>query len=588
MRPTFLQRCQIVSESLAFQLVAILALLARVIWGMWEWRDLTGGDTSSYYTTAFRDIAGTHAMSLVFSPLYVKFYGWFGLLFEDAYVATTLHRIVILVLLAVSILLLARALLPKSIAWLVAAWWLVLPINWNALYEVHLFGFLWIVLGCWALSGRWRLLSCGMGLAFLWCGALLVRNEYALTVALVTAACVVREFLAWRASNSPLFRLFANILALATPSLLMTAAAVLIWWHSWVANAPLSYLFNDRHTLNMAQVYPFSYQQRHPEWTKNPWIDGGELMKQTFGAERVTFSEACKRNPKAMWEHLLWHARLLPAGLQMGVFNCHSGPLSPDFTPPRQMDFRANLLSCGVIVLMVMGGICLWRDRAEYMRLACSTRGWSWLGLLCTIPPSVVAIITQRPRPSYIFPLSFFVMALCGLCLYAVLRRYNGWHRFKTFFPVLVPIVLLAAEPERTTAQQYTGRPLLEIYRRIWPYRNYLKGPEAVFACRDYPDPVGYYLRQEDFGRGACTIDASSFKSAQALDDEIEKNHVTTFYLDQADLKNPAVGEWIKARVPGSWRILASGDPEAKLWMLVQRVSGVATQASDQGKVTAP
>src|SRR5262249_55235557 len=35
---------------------------------------------------------------------------------------------------------------------------------------------------------------------------------------------------------------------------------------------------------NLDQMYSFSYQQRHPEWTLNPWLEYRPLMMQQFGS----------------------------------------------------------------------------------------------------------------------------------------------------------------------------------------------------------------------------------------------------------------------------------------------------------------
>src|SRR6185369_10155878 len=53
---------------------AILALQLKVVWGMWDRRDLTLGDTASYFTYAWSwyDHFGDF---VCWSPLYTAFYG---------------------------------------------------------------------------------------------------------------------------------------------------------------------------------------------------------------------------------------------------------------------------------------------------------------------------------------------------------------------------------------------------------------------------------------------------------------------------------------------------------------------------------
>src|SRR5205814_460473 len=60
------------SPWLAYLLLAALQL--KVVWGMWSYRDLTSGDTSSY----FRNAHGWYqsgTVNIAWSPLYTSFYG---------------------------------------------------------------------------------------------------------------------------------------------------------------------------------------------------------------------------------------------------------------------------------------------------------------------------------------------------------------------------------------------------------------------------------------------------------------------------------------------------------------------------------
>jgi hypothetical protein len=547
-----------------------MILLTRIVWGMWRWRDLTSGDTSSYYHNAMTHSSG-EALSLVFSPLYLSFYRWFGRWFEDAFVATLLHRIVILALLGSSLLLLARALLPKPVAWLVAAWWLVLPIDWNALYEVHLFGFIPLALGCWLMGGRMRTLSLALGLALVWSGALLVRNEYVLSVPLLAACCVFREWVVWKRVRGSVAQLFSRVVVLTLPSLLVVLLAVAAWHRSWQGWRMLQAGFHARHTLNMAQVYPFSYRQRHPEWTKNPWTEGGELMKEKFGESMLTFSEAVRRNPGAMWEHVLWHVRLLPSGLELGLFNCHFGAYSPDFTRPRPRPVTAAVLSVLLIMLVMAGIWCLWVQRPLLKRFIRSRRIWCWVALVCLLPPCLVAIITQRPRPSYIFPLTFFVMAFAGLCLYAILRRIKLWRHFKAVFPLLMVAITLTASPEKTTAQLYRGQPLQKMYHHLFPFRDYLQQSNLALAARHSVSELNCYLNLKAREPHGFRLGEEVEQTAATFENALEQHEVGTLYLKQIDLRHPAVKEWVLSQDPRRWKILANHERTPNAWMLLTR-----------------
>src|SRR5215208_4410871 len=57
-----------------FAYPALLLLQIRVMWGDWSYRDLTSGDTSSYFVAAYRWYRD-FTVDLVWSPLYTAFYG---------------------------------------------------------------------------------------------------------------------------------------------------------------------------------------------------------------------------------------------------------------------------------------------------------------------------------------------------------------------------------------------------------------------------------------------------------------------------------------------------------------------------------
>ena len=123
----------------SYVLVALLQL--KVIWNIWRFRDLTSGDTSSYFVSAYSWYEGLRD-NFAWSPLYTSFYGTVFTVVPDAYAATIIHRTIIAMAATLGVLALMRRLLPPALALSVAIWWAVLPINFDTLYEVHLFALL--------------------------------------------------------------------------------------------------------------------------------------------------------------------------------------------------------------------------------------------------------------------------------------------------------------------------------------------------------------------------------------------------------------------------------------------------------------
>jgi hypothetical protein len=103
----------------AYLLIALIQ--TKVLWGIWPGRDLTVGDTSAYFASA-RQWAENFSVNIQWSPLYTSFYGTLLKITNDAYAATTLHRIVIVMAATFGVLAPMRKLLPPALALLIGSW----------------------------------------------------------------------------------------------------------------------------------------------------------------------------------------------------------------------------------------------------------------------------------------------------------------------------------------------------------------------------------------------------------------------------------------------------------------------------------
>src|SRR5436309_10286941 len=77
----------------------ILLLQTKVLWRIWDLKDLTIGDTSSYFRYARLWADGFHDV-VVWSPLYTAFYGSFLFVTSNILAVTIMHRLVIVMMLA--------------------------------------------------------------------------------------------------------------------------------------------------------------------------------------------------------------------------------------------------------------------------------------------------------------------------------------------------------------------------------------------------------------------------------------------------------------------------------------------------------
>src|SRR5439155_27379077 len=121
------------------------------------------------------------------------FYGSLERVLGDPFRATVVHRLLIVAALDVLVLAVLRRLLPNGLAWLLAAWLALLPIDFDSLYEVHLFSALPALLAlaivARAADARGRAAALGILVA----SALLVRNEHLIAAGLWAAVCLTLE-----------------------------------------------------------------------------------------------------------------------------------------------------------------------------------------------------------------------------------------------------------------------------------------------------------------------------------------------------------------------------------------------------------
>src|SRR6266571_4814958 len=312
-----------------FAYAALLALQLKVVWGMWHWRDLTLGDEAGYYNLGWLWHARGQ-VDIVWSPLYTMFLGAFLRLSEDAYVVVVLHRVALVLAIAVLVLHLMRRLLPAGLAWWAAAWSALLPSYFDTAFTVHLFAALPALLS-WILLLHWRSpWARGIVLALYLTAALLLRNEYAAAAGVLAGGWLAFEIVGGRARRPrPASLLAAYALPLAAVILVVGA----VYARSVVRFPVLAVTAERRHTLNMCQAYAFAYKQRHPEWDRNPWASCGEVMQLKFGKELPTLGEMLRANPAAVWEHVRWNFGLLPGGLELLLFGSTHAKCNPDYNP---------------------------------------------------------------------------------------------------------------------------------------------------------------------------------------------------------------------------------------------------------------
>ena len=462
----------------------ILLLQSKVIWRIWELRDITYGDTGWHFESA-KKWADGFLVNIVWSPLYTAFYGSFLLLTADPYNATILHRVVIVLVAAVGVLFVLRRLLPPSLALLGAAWWAILPINYDSLYEVHLFALLPILL-LWALAlsndAQW---ARGTALAILATCAVLLRNEFLVAAVVMLLLCIVHE-------RRRAQRVAPVAAAYGIPVVAGITLCGLAYWRSFIKFPQIWFVLDVKHTLNMCQVYAFGYQQRHPEWTASPWTECQGLAHSTFGVDYPSIGQMLWSNPAATLTHFWWNLSLVPNGLEVLLFNARAGSFDPDYVPTHLATYPL-ILGVLVIALLAAGALLAWRARSKTPSSWISNRvAIAFLPLLAMAVP---VVLTQRPRPSYFFYVSVIVIAATMGAIALMLHRRPRIYRSLDIGALVVASALILFLPHYDVPSYMPpGRPLSQKLEHLAPQRAVLLKSRGHIILGNWSREIASYL----------------------------------------------------------------------------------------------
>lgn len=576
------------SAPLAYLLLALLQMC--VLRGYWSVKDVTTGDTSHYFLDAVR-WNESYRVNIIWSPLYTAYFGTMLSVTGDTVQAVLWHRV--LIVFAASLLTLAvlRRLLPPGWAWLTAAWWAVLPINFDTLYEVHLFALL-PLLAMWLLLARDSAWARASALAVLGCAVVLVRNEMSVPFILLLGYCAVREIATLRRTGSSSVERVAKLaVAYAVPLIVGIGFCGFAYSRSTVHYPETKAVLREKHTLNMAQVYAFGYQQRHPEWTRSPWTEYHDLTMAHFGVEKPSLRQMLANNPQAVAEHFAWNLGLTPSGLQVLLFNAAAGDVNPDYNSVKLGRSRVWVQTALLLTCWTVGLVLLVRHRQFWWRAWLRKRCDVWVGMLAVAAVVPLVICTQRPRPSYLFGLSVLLMAITGMSAFIVahhLRMPRSWRQWSPLAALMViAIVLLLPRYFQTSPGLLGPRPLATRLERLEPFSPLYREPAMKILQGEYAWEVNSYL-----GYGKCQSLANNvlrndWPTGMPLEEFLDSQEFNAIYLEEFMLhwlqteRAADARSFLSAQSPREWQLLGNDETPGARWRLYQRVPSAAEMASN-------
>jgi hypothetical protein len=537
------------SGAILSYITLVFLIVVKVLWGFWT-RDLTSGDTSSYFMEAVR-WQQYGQVNIVWSPLYTTYYGSWLSITENASVATLLHRVGLIAVSTGLVAWLGYVTLPRVLALLLVVWWVALPIHYDTLYEVHLFGaipLLLMAVVCMLAESKWKiplLLSIALVTTFL------VRNEYVLVMGVLATHYGI-SFLRNRHSIS-LSEMKLSGLRFLVVFFLAGMLITYFYSASYVKRAEIREKSTNKHTLNMCQVFAFGYQQRHSDWVGSPWTECSSLMQEKFGTPLPTLHQMIAFNTSEVAEHFLWNLSLTRAGLEVLLFNSTSALDNPDYVPvPVQPVVPTVLL--GLTILICLGGtvVIFRKSPVQYALIRGKLIRMSPL-MIAALVMTVAVILTQRPRPSYLLGVGVLYMWVVLLLISAFMSNCKKMDSWWFVCAIAVAIVLLIPSYQSLPLPSKNGS-LGVIYNKLLPQSKELCQTGSAVALNGYSIDVVSYLCSPYNRKKKSVVDISSLpalamESSGSLIDALDKAGTSAFIVDSyVSKKYPSLGDCPKLR----------------------------------------
>jgi hypothetical protein len=566
------------------------------MWGIWAYRDLTLGDTASYFQSAVRWATDLQIL-IHWSPLYTSFLGTLYGLLDDAFWAVTIHHLVIVVVASVLVLTIFRRILPHSLAWLLTIWWVILPINFDTFYGVHLFSAMVIFFAFAVIAYVPSIWGRGAGVGLFLAITALVRNEFSTTLGLWVIVCAAYEVYLRRKGIGISIPYKVYLAAYGIPILVALGLIGFFYSRSVIKYPELSISMEEKHTLNICQIYAFNRQQQGDAWQGSPWTECQNIMMRDFGEPQPSFTRAFSLNSSAMLGHLEWNARLIPAGMQLALFNAYSGEVNPDYAPAKRLDWV--WVPFGVLLLIIATGLFqLWRDRDEWRKKILERAAFVWVAMLCTGLTTILVMVMQRPRPSYMFSFTLFVMVLTGLSAWVLLEKYRLIAYLTRLAPIVGLISLLAIPPYYTSSydnfSRSKGQWARHAYEDAKPFLSELANSNMptppMILMPAAPHLLCSYLR----GFYPCTgMDYRTLYNTKPDDIPysvyLRQNGVNWVYLNSHFLGQAEVAHIQLDLLSGGWQIVASSTALPEPFVLLNDPVGMANfSAGNDGIVLNP
>jgi hypothetical protein len=252
----------------------------------------------------------------------------------------------------------------------------------------------------------------------------------------------------------------------------------------------------------------------------------------------------------------------------MLLFGRMSGTVTPDYLPPvtSWLALPASLAAAGILAI---GLLFLIRERKYWWDSWLRQRSWGGALLGCLSVVMVIVMLTQRPRPSYLFVLGIALRAAIVFFCYVIERHLPRLPAPRWGAAAAVGLALLVM-PARY-ARPVGSRLLLEQCRRLEPLHSLLERPDTVIVTSSYGSEVCNYL-----GLGRCRAIAygaiqQQVARGESMETALDQKGVNVFSAGSALLRDPAVKQFFARVGSNGWAMAGMGEYGGRRWRVVWR-----------------
>jgi hypothetical protein len=398
----------------------------------------------------------------------------------------------------------------------------------------------------------------------------ILRNELLLAALLTLGVFAGWEYRAWTRREAGWGPRIRRTYGLPLAACLLVLAGT---YATSEIKAPfLGRAFTAKQTLNLCHVYAFGYQQRDPTWTRSPWLECYGLMEATFGAPRPTMLQAIRANPRAMAEHVAWNATLIPNGLQLLLFDRMWGAVNPDYVRVKSGVRWVLPASLALVALLVTGWWQLWRDTPRWQETV-NRHAQGWVAVLAVCAVGLFVMLTQRPRPAYLFGTSIAIMLAAGVAVETLTRRWLTGRESAWLFTV-VGLGLVLAPAGHAGRPGDIRRPLLDEYRRLQRVVDRIQAPGSVLVDLGQATSLCFYLTAP--GRPRCQglhyhLLRPAVAGGRPWAEVLAEHGVTMLYAGEAIAADPIMADFLASPERWGWRVVIGGKSRRGRWVLLER-----------------